>query len=81
MNVILTQGAMFLSLLQAAMITAWSVRVPDSAGDASPPTPRCRVSVCWTVAETTSWTPPRKSANVRDKTLIRMRLLTLISDS
>lgn len=74
MDVIFTRGDVSLSLLQAAMITVWSVRVPECAGDASPPTPRCWVSVCWTVAGTTSWTPPRKSANVRDKTLVRMRL-------
>lgn len=55
------------SLLQAATITACSATVPAAADAASSPTPPCRATVCWTVAGTTSWTPPRKSANVRER--------------
>lgn len=56
----------FPSFLQAATITACSATVPAAADGASSPTPPCRASVCWTVAGTTSWMPPRKSANVRE---------------
>lgn len=52
------------------MSTASSVEVPDGASGASLRTPPCRVSACSNVAETTSWTPPLKSANVRVKALI-----------
>lgn len=58
------------SLCQVVMNTVCSVEVLASACNASLLTPPCRVSVCLNVAETTSWMPPPKSANVRDNTLL-----------
>lgn len=50
---------------QAVMSTVLSARALVSASDANLLMPPYRANVCWNVAETTSWMPPPKFAQVR----------------
>lgn len=52
-------------LLQVVTITVWSATVLENVWNASLPTPLCRDSVSFSVAEIITWIPHHKSASVR----------------